>query len=248
MASTNRADGTQIVDGGQPWAEPAPYIQFLRKHIWLIGIVFFLLMITVMRPLLVRRPPPPEVVGEVPAFSLVDQRGDTFTREDLLAADKTWVVGFVFTRCPSTCPAVSRAMLSFQEQITRSRLEDRVELLTITVDPENDTPEVLADYADTLGADLDNWRFLTGSPSGIESFVVDGFKLAVGEREPVEPAKGAEPTGPAPDPGVYDIAHSTKLALVDRFGQIRGYYSIDNDGLAELYHRTVRVIRVEEGE
>jgi protein SCO1/2 len=225
----------QVTAGGQPWTEPAPWIRFLRKHIWLIGIVFFLTMITVMRPLLVRRPPPPEIVGELPAFSLLDQRGEPFTREDLLGADKTWVVGFVFTSCQTTCPAVSRAMLSFQEQITRSRLDDRVELLTITVDPITDTPEVLAGYADSLGADLDNWRFLTGSPSSIESFVVDGFKLAVGEREQVEP-------------GVYDIAHSTKLALVDRFGHIRGYYSIDNDGLAELYHRTVRVIRVEEGE
>jgi protein SCO1/2 len=225
----------QVTAGGQPWTEPAPWIRFLRKHIWLIGIVFFLTMITVMRPLLVRRPPPPEIVGELPAFSLMDQRGETFTREDLLGADKTYVVGFVFTSCQTTCPAVSRAMLSFQEQITRSRLDDRVELLTITVDPITDTPEVLAGYADSLGADLDNWRFLTGSPSSIESFVVDGFKLAVGEREQVEP-------------GVYDIAHSTKLALVDRFGHIRGYYSIDNDGLAELYHRTVRVIRVEEGE
>jgi protein SCO1/2 len=225
----------QVTAGGQPWTEPAPWIRFLRKHIWLIGIVFFLTMITVMRPLLVRRPPPPEIVGELPAFSLMDQRGETFTREDLLGADKTWVVGFVFTSCQTTCPAVSRAMLSFQEQITRSRLDDRVELLTITVDPITDTPEVLAGYADSLGADLDNWRFLTGSPSSIESFVVDGFKLAVGEREQVEP-------------GVFDIAHSTKLALVDRFGHIRGYYSIDNDGLAELYHRTVRVIRVEEGD
>lgn len=229
---------SQIVDGGQPWAEPAPWIRFLRKHIWLIGVVFFLTMITVMRPLLVRRPPPPEIIGEVPAFSLVDQRGDAFTREDLLAADKTYVVGFVFTSCPSTCPAVSRAMLSFQEQITRSQLEDRVELLTITVDPVTDTPEVLAGYANSLGADLGNWRFLTGSSDAIESFVVDGFKLAVGERKVVDGAP----------PGVYDIAHSTKLALVDRFGNIRGYYSIDNDGLAELYHRTVRVIRVEEGE
>jgi protein SCO1/2 len=233
----------EFVDGGQPWADPAPWILFLRRHIWLIGIVFFLTMITVMRPLLVRRPPPPEIVGEVPAFSLLDQRGEAFTREDLLAADKTWVVGFVFTRCPSTCPAVSRAMVSFQEQITRSKLEDRVELLTVTVDPENDTPEVLADYADTLGADLGNWRFLTGSSSAIESFVVGGFKLAVGPREQVEPGDSS-----GPEAGVYDIAHSTKLALVDRFGNIRGYYSIDSDGLAELYHRTVRVIRVEEGE
>ncbi|HLT37723.1 MAG TPA: SCO family protein, partial [Enhygromyxa sp.] len=159
----------------------------------------------------------------------------TFTREDLLAADKTWVVGFVFTSCPSVCPAISRSMVMFQEQIERSKLDDRVELLTVTVDPTTDTPEVLAGYAEKVGADLDNWRFLTGDQAAIEGFVVGGFKLAVGERENKVP-------------GVYDIAHSTKLALVDRFGQIRGYYSIDDEGLAELYHRTVRVIRIEEGE
>lgn len=227
--------GAVHAEAAEPWTEPAPYIKFLRKHIWLVGIVFFVVMITAIRPFLVRRPPPPEIIGEVPAFALVDQSGESFTRDELLAADKTYVVGFVFTSCPSTCPAVSRAMLMFQEQIERSKLSDRVELLTVTVDPETDTPEVLAAYAGELGADLDNWRFLTGDQAAIEAFVVDGFKLAVGERE-------------AKAPGVYDIAHSTKLALVDRFGNIRGYYSIDDDGLAELYHRTVRVIRVEEGE
>jgi protein SCO1 len=223
----------------QPWTEPAPYIRFLRKHIWLIGVLFFITMITAIRPFLIRRPPPPEVIGAVPAFSLVDQRGDRFTREDLLAADKTYVVGFVFTSCPSTCPAVSRAMLMFQEQIARSKLSDRVELITVTVDPATDTPEVLAAYADKLGADQRNWRFVTGDKSAIEAFVVDGFKLAVGEREDKSTPES---------PGVYDIAHSTKLVLVDRFGDIRGYYSIDEEGLAELYHRTVRVIRIEEGE
>ena len=192
-------------------------------------------MITSMRFFLIRRPPPPEIVGEVPAFTLVDQRGETFTREDMIAADKTWVVGFVFTRCPSTCPAISRAMMSFQEQVRLSKFDEHVELLTITVDPEYDTPEVLDAYTASLGADTSNWRFLTGEPEAVERFVVDGFKLAVGERSEVEP-------------GVFDIAHSTKLALVDRYGNIRGYYSIDNDGLAELYHRTLRVIRVEEGE
>lgn len=224
--------------GAQPWDQPAPWIMFLRKHIWLIGVLFFLTMITVMRPLLVRRPPAPEAIGEVPAFTLVDSEGDTFSRNELLAAEKTWVVGFVFTRCPSTCPAISRAMLSFQEQISRSRLEDRVELITVTVDPENDTPEVMAAYAESIGADLDNWRFLTGDSQAIQDFVVGGFKLAVGDAKQVAGA----------DPGVVDIAHSNKLALVDRYGNIRGYYSIDEDGLSELYHRTLRVIRIEEGE
>jgi protein SCO1/2 len=228
-------EASEASAGAEPWSEPPPYIRFLRRHIWAIGIVFFLLMLTLMRPFLIRRPPPPEVVGEVPAFSLVDQSGEQFTRDAMLAEDKTWVVGFVFTSCPSVCPAISRAMLMVQEQIERSKLSDRVELLTITVDPTTDTPEVLAAYAEELGADLDNWRFLTGDEAAIEGLVVDGFQLAVGEK--LEKS-----------PGVYDIAHSQKLALVDRFGQVRGYYSIDDDGLAELYHRTVRVIRVEEGE
>ena len=226
------------VEGGEPvepWAQPAPWILFLRKHIWIIGILFFLTMITAMRPFLIHRPPPPEATGEVPAFAVVTQDGDAFTREQLLAEDKTWVVGFVFTRCPSTCPAVSRAMLQFQDDIARSKLSDHVELITITVDPEYDSPEVLAAYAETIGADLSNWRFVTGDEQAIEDLVVGGFKLAVGEREEVEP-------------GVFDIAHSTKLALVDRFGTVRGYYSIDPDGLAELYHRTLRVMRIEEGE
>lgn len=236
----------------EPWAEPAPWIKFLRRHIWLIGIVFFLTMITAIRPFLIRRPPPPEIVGVVPAVTLIDQHGETFDKEQLLAAEKTWVVGFVFTRCPSTCPAISKAMLTFQEQITRSRLQDRVELLTITVDPEYDTPEVMAAYADSLGADLGNWRFLTGDKAAIESFVVDGFKLAVGEaRQNPDPEHGGSGSGRAraeTSPSVMDIAHSTKLALVDRFGNIRGYYSTDDEGLNELYHRTLRVIRIEEGE
>jgi protein SCO1/2 len=190
----------------------------------------------VMRPLLMRRPPPPEITGEVPAFVLVDQDGESFTRESMLAEDKVWVVGFVFTRCQTTCPAISRAMVEFQEQIERSKLSEHVELVAVTVDPEHDTPQVLADYGQTLGADFSNFRFVTGTQAEIEHFVVDGFKLAMGdELQEVEP-------------GVFDIAHSMKLALVDRWGNVRGYYSIDPDGLLELYHRTVRVIRLEEDE
>ncbi|MFV8753064.1 SCO family protein [Nannocystaceae bacterium ST9] len=235
MSSETTTATTTTPVGDEPWNRPAPWIVFLRKHIWLIGTLMLLLMITVMRPLLIRRPPPPEITGEVPAFMLVDQSGESFSREDMLAEDKVWVVGFVFTRCQTTCPAVSRAMLSFQDQIERSKLSDHVELIAVSVDPKHDTPEVLAEYAETLGADLEHWRFLTGSEAEIQHFVVDGFKLAVGEGKEIEP-------------GVFDIAHSTKLALVDRWGNVRGYYSIDPDGLSELYHRTLRVMRLEEGE
>lgn len=232
--------GLPIAPSSEPWNQPAPWIAFLRRHIWLIGAVMLLAMITIMRPLLIRRPPPPEITGEVPTFTLVDQTGETFTRDAMLAEDKVWVVGFVFTRCQTTCPAVSRAMIEFQDHIDRSKLSDRVELLAVSVDPEHDTAQVLADYAAKLGVDTENFRFLTGTQPEIEHFVVEGFKLAIGE--------GETKPGAAGEPDVFDIAHSTKLALVDRWGNIRGYYSIDPDGLAELYHRTLRVIRLEEGE
>lgn len=229
----------ELAPGSEPWNQPAPWILFLRKHVWLIGGLMLLTMITVMRPFLIHRPPPPEITGEVPAFTLVDEQGNTFTRDAMLAEDKVWVVGFVFTRCQTTCPAVTRAMMEFREQIDRSRLSDRVELVAVSVDPEHDTPEVLREYAGEIGVPLrsegENFRFLTGTQADIEGFVVGGFKLAMGEGAEVEP-------------GVFDIAHSTKLALVDRWGNIRGYYSIDPEGLTELYHRTVRVIRLEEGE
>jgi protein SCO1/2 len=243
--TTDTTTATPETTGDEPWNRPAPWILFLRKHIWLIGALMLLLMITVMRPLMIRRPPPPEITGEVPTFSLVDQTGESFTRESMLAEDKVWVVGFVFTRCQTTCPAVSRAMLSFQSDLENSKLSDHVELIAVSVDPEHDTPEVLADYAGEIGADLDNWRFVTGSEAEIQHFVVDGFKLAMGDPPSQPPA--AE-NAKEVKPGVFDIAHSTKLALVDRWGNVRGYYSIDPDGLAELYHRTLRVIRLEEGE
>jgi protein SCO1/2 len=233
---TSESATTPTTAGNEPWNQPAPWILFLRKHVWLIGGLMLFLMITVMRPLMIRRPPPPEITGEVPAFTLVDQNGESFTRESMLAEEKVWVVGFVFTRCQTTCPAVSRAMLEVQKQIADSKVDEHVELVAVSVDPKNDTPEVLAEYADKLGADLDNFRFVTGTQAEIEHFVVDGFKLAMGD-EAVEV-----------EPGVFDIAHSTKLALVDRWGNVRGYYSIDPDGLNELYHRTLRVIRLEEGE
>jgi protein SCO1/2 len=201
---------------------------FLRRHVWVVGIVMGLALITISRPFLQHRPPPPLVLFEIPAFDLLDQEGAAFTHEDL--EGRVWVVGFIFTRCPSVCPAVTQAMTRFQEQIARSQLEDHVNLLTITVDPEHDTPEILAEYAETVGADQSTWRFVTGSDEAIRSLVVDGFMLHLGEKQPR-------------DAGVFDIAHKTELALVDRHGKVRGFWGIDDESLNELYHRSIATMR-----
>jgi protein SCO1/2 len=141
-----------------------------------------------------------------------------------------WVAGFVFTRCPSSCPVVTKAMADLRESLDRGGLD--VGMVSISVDPEHDTPEVLARHAADVGADGESWRWVTGDLRAIRALVVDGFRLGVGHREPQ-----------AGD--LYDIAHSTKLALVDSSGGVRGYYGIEPEALEEIFHRAMHVMREE---
>jgi protein SCO1/2 len=186
-------------------------------------------LITGLRPFLIERPEPPPVYAHLPDFTLVSHEGQPVARADLEGT--VWVVGFVFTRCVTLCPPVSQAMVRMQEHLARSRLLGDVRLLTVTVDPLHDTPEVLKEYADKIGADLSSWDLVTGELDEITTFVTGGFMLAVGERRETEA-------------GIFDIAHSSKLALVDRNGGVRGVYSTDDEGLEELYHRVLRVLRI----
>ena len=205
-------------------------MHWFRKHIWVISFVLGALAITAVRPLIRRVPDPPPVMFQLPdGYALVDHRGEPFTPETMQG--KVWVASFVFTTCPSTCPAVTRAMKDLRDRFERNGID--VELVSFSVDPEHDTPEVLAEYARNVGADTENWRFVTGEPEAVAQLIGQGFKLGVGDKED----QGG---------GLYDIAHSTKLALVDERGGIRGYYGLDPDpnvdgGLAELYERADRV-------
>jgi protein SCO1/2 len=193
------------------WTYSAPWLKFLRRHIWKVGAVYGLVFITCWSGVQAyRRNEVPPALGEVHAANLVDSANHVFNRESMRG--KVWIVGFVFTRCGSICPAVSKTMQLMQEEIRRSKLGDDVNLLSVSVDPAFDTPEVFAKYATSLGADPSLWSFVTGDANEVTNFVVDGFKLAIGE------AKESAP-------GVFDIAHSSKLALVDRHGKIRGYFS-----------------------
>jgi protein SCO1/2 len=163
---------------------------------------------------------------ELPEFTLVDERGQPFTRDSL--EGEVWVASFVFTSCPSSCPAVTQAMRSLQDRY--DRMESDVRLVSFSVDPDTDTPPVLQRYAAEVGADPERWRFVTGSLATIRPLVEEGFRLGMG---------GKEPTAG----GLYDIAHATKLALIGPEGGVRGYYGIDEQGLDEVYHRSLHVLR-----
>lgn len=149
--------------------------------------------------------------GRVPAFTLVGTDGKPFDSAAL--AGKVWAASFVFTTCKNSCPMLSAQMKRLSKSLPEG---DGFALLSITVDPDKDTPKALGDYAKALGVDDPRWSFLTGKKAVLKTLIQDGFKLA------------AEPGDEVLDErGHPDILHSSKLVLVDGKGDIRGYY----DGL-----------------
>lgn len=154
----------------------------------------------------------PPKLGQVPAFALTDQDGRAFTEQTL--AKKTWVAAFMFTRCPTVCPRITQKMKQLQ-----AKSGEKLWLVSVSVDPEHDTPAVLREYALKNGAKLASWSFLTGDSEVIQKTAELGFKLAVEGKFDAN----------APDRG---LLHGSHLVLVDGTGQIRGFYRTDDD--AEL--------------
>ena len=153
---------------------------------------------------------PLPILGQVGAFSLVDQQARGVTADTLRG--KVWVAAFFFTRCPTICPRITRRMRALQIATSGSNLS----LVSFSVDPENDTPQVLLEYAKHYAADLQTWSFLTGDLSVVKRTVVDGFKLALDGK---------------PDPNAENggIIHGSHLVLVDKNLAIRGYYRTDDE-------------------
>jgi cytochrome oxidase Cu insertion factor (SCO1/SenC/PrrC family) len=162
--------------------------------------------------------PHPRVLGSAPAFVLTDQEGGRFSSSRLAGAP--WVANFMFTRCPTICPRQTAALKTIQDNITAEASRQGVRLVSFSVDPANDTPEVLKAYAQRAGADPQVWKFLTGSGPEIRDTISrDGFKLAVSED---------------PD-NAGGLLHSPLFVLVDAYQRIRGVYDSQTPlGLREL--------------
>jgi protein SCO1 len=151
-------------------------------------------------------------LGQVGAFSLLNQNSAAVSAETLRG--KVWVAAFFFTHCPTICPRITRRMRALQ--VAAAKKAPALELVSFSVDPENDTPPVLLAYSRRFDADDKSWSFLTGDLGVVKRTVVDGFKLALdGKADP-----GAENGG---------IIHGSHLVLVDRTLSIRGYYRTDDD-------------------
>lgn len=140
-----------------------------------------------------------ETPVRVPDFSLTNQQGKPLALSDMMG--KIWVADFIFTNCPTICPAMTAEMARLQSEF----VAEPVYFVSFSVDPARDTSEVLSRYAKEYGADDRRWHFLTGEKEGIYELAKDGFSLAAGH-------KGSE------------ILHSTRFVLVASDGQIYGHY------------------------
>jgi len=151
--------------------------------------------------------PPSNQISEyrsVPDFSLTERSGRIIRLADLRG--KIWIADFIYTACSDTCPFQTADMAKLQERWID---EGAFELVSFSVDPGRDTPRALAKYADRFKADPKRWLFLTGGREEITRLIENGFRLAV---------------APAPRGNHGIIIHSPRFVLVDRQGQIRGYY------------------------
>lgn len=197
---------------------------FRSPFFWLV--VIGCLTMTALRPFMRHVPEPPPVLAEIPAWSLTAHTGEPFGSADL--AGDVYVASFFFTRCTAICPFLTQAVSDLAARYEREGVEG-IRIVGITVDPDHDTVDVLADYAELWEIDPERWRLLTGDPDTVREVVVDAFMTPM-DRDANAPE------------GIVDIAHSGKLLLVDGEGNLRGLYDHDLDGLDETFHRSVRVL------
>jgi protein SCO1/2 len=159
------------------------------------------------------RPHPPlPILGHIPDFHLSDERAAPFTSDSMRG--HVSVVDFIFTRCHSSCPRLTARMGELQTRLATDR--SGAHLVSISVDPDNDTPPVLADYAAKSHADSSRWTFVTGPYNDVAMAVVQGFKIST-----AKVATGA---------GDSDVTHGDWFVLVDGVGAIRGYYPTEEAG------------------
>lgn len=143
---------------------------------------------------------------DAPLFSFVDQDGGHVTNESLRG--KVWIADFFFTRCTSICPGMTARFVLLQAQLAR----DPVTFVSFSVDPEHDTPAVLAEYARAWNPEETRWRLLATTPDGLAR-TANGMRVAV------------RATGDERDP----IFHTNRFLLVDAEGRVRGSYDSDDD-------------------
>jgi protein SCO1/2 len=156
----------------------------------------------------------------VPDTQLVDETGKPVNLASMKGS--VTVYDFIFTNCTGTCPIMTNNMRALTPKIDD---DAPVRFVSISVDPARDTPAVLADYAKRNRNDP-RWTFLTGDRQTVVDLSVKGFKLAAGD----------------PAPGGEALLHSSKFAVADKDGVIRGYYDATDGTVPEQVAEVVEAL------
>ena len=190
---------------------------FSNVWVWLAiaGSVF---TFNVVRAITNDIPQPPRVLSQLPEFQLTNQEGEAFGSAQLKG--KFWVANFMFTSCPTICPKLTEHMQKVKHRLRG--MGDAVHLVSFSVDPERDTPEVLKKYVNERLISNDKWSFLTGELGAVKTAVVQGFKLPI-EKDPEAEERTA-----------FDITHGSRFVLVDPEHRIRGYYEMTGKELNRM--------------
>jgi len=194
----------------------------MRRLAFILAVVLSGLLLATAVALRHVRTEPLPVLGRVTDFELIDTQGEPFSLERL--QDRVWVADFIFTTCAGPCPEMTKQMANLHRSY---KLEDDVRMVSVSVNPEYDSPAVLEAYAASYGADTEKWHFLTGAREEIHRLAVEGFKV-----------------GSVEDP----VFHSTRFMLVDRNGRIRGYYGGPEEAeVQRLFKDIARVLAESRG-
>jgi protein SCO1/2 len=152
--------------------------------------------------------------GQVADFGLTNQDSRTITLADLRG--HVWVADIVFTRCAGPCLKMSRQMMDLQQALPAG---SAAKLISLTTDPDFDSPSILKKYSERFNANPKRWWFLTGTKAQIAALAIDSLKLTAIEKKPEERQSPADL-----------FVHSTIFVLVDKHGQLRGVYETSGEG------------------
>jgi len=163
---------------------------------------------------------------QIPPFTFIDQDGKTLTEKSF--ENHIFVADFIFTTCPGICPIMTHSIKRIQDVMEEKA--DNLMFLSHTVDPEEDTPEVMKEYGKKMGADFEKWKFATGPIEDIYGICAQGYKLSCKE--------GTENS-------TEEFDHSGRLVLVDKDRIIRGYYQGTDSTAVKQLMKDILVLQME---
>jgi len=154
-------------------------------------------------------------LGKISDFTLTNQAGKVTTLADL--TNHVWIADIIFTRCAGPCPRMTAQMKNVEDKLSAA---DNAKLVTLTTDPDFDSPKVLKKYGERFGADFSRWTFLTGTKIEIGNLAANSLKLS------------AQPIDLKDQKNAADLfIHTTIFVVVDKHAQLRGIFQTGGDGV-----------------